>query len=67
MSNGDLVPSLVEDDMIFVAYDTHLYFIHYLSFLTSFAYKVGWARMLELLYYWLVFIVGYVGLGQLYD
>ncbi len=51
MSDGDLVPSLVEDDMIFVAYDTHLYFIHYFSFLTSFGSKLGWARILGIMYY----------------
>ncbi len=52
MSKGDLVLSLVEDETIFVAYDTHFCTLYIIFlFLTSFASTVGWARILEMLYY----------------
>lgn len=53
MSNGGCthILKVVEDEMIFVAYDTHLYLIYYLSLSHFFGSTVGWVRMLEMLYY----------------
>ena len=54
MSNGVFVPipEVVEDEMIFVAYDTHLYLIYYRFFFSLLlVLRLGGARMLEMLYY----------------
>ena len=43
MSNGGFVIPLVKDEMIFVAYDTHLYLIYHLSFSHIFWFY-GWVE-----------------------
>ena len=70
MSNGEYthIPKVVEDEMIFVAYDTHLYLIYHLSFSHFFWVYSGVGRdVRNVVLLACVLSLGIVGQGQLHD